>query len=95
MILLHEFVHSNEGPGPPHPSAAVHQDGLWLDFPAPDVLDHVEHDPRVLGGCQVSPLLGLEMGHLADQLSKVIQIEDSIEKENKKNVQQKSYKFSW
>ena len=28
VILLHKFVDRNEGPGPPHPGAAVHQDGL-------------------------------------------------------------------
>ena len=90
MILLHEFVDRDEGPGPPHPGAAVHQDGLCVDMgeaDAPDVLDHVEHDPRVLRGREVSPLLGLEMGHLAD-LSRVFENFDSPVKwkENLKSI---------
>ena len=59
QILQNQFVHSNEGPGPAHPRAAVHHHRLGHLGLLPGHLDQVPQYLGVLGGGEVSPLLGL------------------------------------
>ena len=72
MKVLDEFVDCNKCPSSAHPSTAVDQDGLRAVLgvaDGADCLHHVQHDPGVLGGGEVSPLLGLEVRHLANLCS--------------------------
>ena len=73
--VLNYFVDSNKSPSPPDPCTAVDQDGLGVVpgvADGPDGLHHVQHDPGVLRGREVSPLLGLQVHHLAN-LSPIFQ----------------------
>ena len=47
----------------------------WLMADGPDCLHHVQHDLGVLGGGEVSPLLGLKMTHPANLSSTFTQLE--------------------
>ena len=72
MKVLNEFEDSNKSPSPAHPSTAVDQDGLGAVLgvaDGPDCLHRVKHDPGVLGGGEVSPLLGLQVRDLANLCS--------------------------
>ena len=72
MKVLNEFVDCNECPGPPDSSTAVDQDGLGVILGVADGaygLHHVQHDPGILGGRQVSPLFGLHVRDLANLCS--------------------------
>ena len=69
MKVLNEFVDSNKCPCPSDSGAAVDQDGLGVFLSVADGADglhHVQHDPGVFGGREVSPLLGLQMRDLAN-----------------------------
>ena len=64
--LLDKFVQPDKSPGPAYSCAAVDQDGLSGVADGPDCLHHVQHDLGVLGGGEVSPLLGLKMSDPAN-----------------------------
>ena len=69
MKVLNEFVDSNKSPSPPDPCTAVDQDGLRAVLgmaDGPDGLHHVQHDLGVRWGCEVSPLLGLQVADLTN-----------------------------
>ena len=62
-IILYQFVDSDEGSGPTHPSTAVDQDAraLVVLLELHRLLDQIHQDLGAVRSGQVCPFLGLEM----------------------------------